>query len=130
MPSFNTVFGANAVTATASTTPVTPTTGATSSVAVSAAGSSDASTGNIQFNITAGNYTYTIANFAKGDVLHFPAGQTPTLNNVNYTDGSVDVQYESGGTTTHIVLTGLTLSQDAVLGFSDLNTVFGAGTVV
>ena len=140
---FNTLFGADTIgivgvttpTTTIPTTPVvtpTPTTGgAASTLAVKAAGNGDAVTGNVQFDLTAGDYTYTIANFSNGDVLKFPAGQTPTVKNSDFTDGSVDVQYASNGTVTHVILTGLTAATDsAIYSANSFISAFGAGSII
>jgi hypothetical protein len=53
------------------------------SIIVNGAGLYDASAGDIQFNVTAGDYFYTIASFGKGDVLHFPAGSSTAVVNSN-----------------------------------------------
>ena len=137
---FNTLFGTDTigivgVTTPAATTPVTPVTpvtpAATSTKAVNAAGNGDAVTGDVQFDLTAGDYTYTIANFAKGDVLKFPAGQTPTVKNNDFADGSVDVQYASNGTVTHVILTGLTAATDsAIYSTNSFISTFGAGSII
>jgi hypothetical protein len=124
----NTVFGAGTTNAADSSTGG----GTATSVPVSGTGSTDASTGNLQFDIAAGAYTYTINNFANGDVLHFPTGNT-TLDNGTLGNDTVNVLYDNGATVTTIVLTGLTPAQDAGLFNSDvnlLNTVIGAGTIV
>lgn len=104
--------------------------GSESAVNITAAGSSSAATGNITFNITAGNYIYNISDFAAGDKLIFPQGPTPTVENTSFTDGSVDVIYagSSGAATIH--LTGLPTVQDgAILGITSFNSVFGSGAL-
>ena len=102
------------------------------SVYVTAAGSvTDAvSAVNTTYTFKAGNYTYSIAGFGPGDKLVFPAGQTPTVINNDFTDGAVDVQWASGGNIIVVHLTGLTNTQDgAIYSISGLNKVFGAGSV-
>jgi len=52
-----------------------------------------------------------------------------TVDQSSFTDGSISLQYASGGNVVKITLTGLTATQDsAIFGASDLNTVFGPGT--
>jgi hypothetical protein len=97
---------------------------------VTTTGSSSAATGNITFNITAGNYIYTINGFAAGDKLVFPQGPTPTVENTSFTDGSVDVIYVSAGQVATIHLTGLSAVQDgAILGITSFNSVLGSGAL-
>ena len=99
-------------------------------IPVTGGGTTDAATGNLQFNVTPGEYTYTIANFASGDVLHFPAGNAPQVSNFDYTDHKIDVTYESGSTTTHLVLTGLTGVQEFIGSVNSFNSTFGAGSII
>lgn len=120
-------------TAATTTTTTTTTTVPLGPVAVSAANATahDATAANFTYTINAASsYTYTISGFAAGDKLVFPAGQTPTVNNISYADGSVTVQYALNGNTVAVVLTGITNAQDIALNFiSDFNTLFGAGTI-
>lgn len=96
----------------------------TAAAALSAAGS------NVTYTIAQATYTQEITNFAAGDVLDFPAGNTPTVNNTSYTDGIVDVVFANAGTVTTIHLTGLAAATDIALnGVTDFNTLFGAGTI-
>ncbi|BBD98243.1 tandem-95 repeat protein [Sphingobium amiense] len=98
-------------------------------VTINAAGTSDASAGDVTYTVEAGNYVHTISGFGAGDEIVSPAGNPGTLNNSDFTDGQATIQYANSGQVTQIVLTGLTRAQDeALFGPSDLNTVFGAGT--
>lgn len=104
---------------------------APSTVNVSAAGTGDASIGNVKFAFAPGTYAYSISGFNAGDVIDFPAGQNPTVNNTSFQDGSVDLQWAISGDMITVTITGLTATQDASL-FSvyDFNTLFGAGTII
>lgn len=111
---------------------VTPTLGPSSgnAVAVSAAGTGSAAGGNVTFNVAAGTYLYTITGFGTGDKIGFPAGNTPTVVNESFTDGSVIVQWAKSGNQVEIKLTGLTSTQDGSLNsVTDFNTLFGTGTI-
>jgi len=80
--------------------------------------------------VTAGNYTYNIAGFDAGDKLVFPTAGLATVNNIDFADGIVDVQYASGGNTTIIHLTGIPAGTDAtIFGATSFNTAFGAGSL-
>lgn len=114
------------------TPPSPPTTPATADVTVSAAGSvTDAGpTVDTTYTMTAGEYVYSIAGFGKGDKLVFPATQTPTVNNSDFTDGMVDVQWSFGGQTIIVRLTGLTAEQDiALYSANSFNNHFGEGSL-
>lgn len=88
----------------------------------------DAAGQNYTFIFAPGSYTYTISNFAAGDVLDLPAGQAPTVFNNSWTDNSVTVRWALNGQNIDVVLTGLT--NDASLNsVADFNTAFGAGTI-
>ena len=106
-------------------------TGTAGTVAVTAGGSvTETAATNTTFNVAAGNYTYNIAGFGAGDKLVFPTAGLATIVNADLTDGIVDVQYASGGTTTVIHLTGIPAATDgAIFGVTDFNTAFGAGTL-
>lgn len=106
-------------------------TGTAGTVAVAAAGSvTETAATNTTFNVAAGNYTYNIAGFGAGDKLVFPTAGLATIVNADLTDGIVDVQYASGGTTTTIHLTGIPAATDgAIFGVTSFNTAFGAGTL-
>ena len=110
-------------------TPPTP----TPSVAVSAAGSAtETSATNTTYTVgpITSSYTYTIAGFGAGDKIVSPTGVTATIaDQSSFSDGSVSLQYASGGNVVKITLTGLTNAQDAgILGITGLNSVFGQGT--
>ena len=97
---------------------------------INADGSQNAGLGNVAFNVVAGNYTFTIAEFASGDTLHFPSSQAPTILNENLNDGSAQLNWADNGQAVVILLTGLTAEQDRALLFdSSLNAVFGANTL-
>ena len=97
----------------------------TAAAPLSAAGS------NVTFAIAQATYTQEITGFAAGDILDFPAGNNPTVNNISYTDSIVDVQFAMGGTTAVIRLTGIDNAIDSQLnGVGDFATVFGAGTII
>lgn len=101
-------------------------------VDITGAGSSDAAGGDVRFTLTnPGNYTYSISGFGAGDVIDFPETQAPTVNNVSFTDSSVDLQWAFSGNVVVVTLTGLSAEQDVSLfSVSDFNTVFGAGTII
>jgi hypothetical protein len=101
------------------------------STPITTAGSSDASAGEVTFNVALGNYTHTIANFAAGDKIVGPAGLIPTVSNSSFTDGNVNITYASAGQTAVIMLTGLTVAQDgSIFSAADVNTLFGAGSLL
>ena len=100
-------------------------------VAVSAAGTSDASTANKVYNIAGGTYTYAISGFGAGDVLDFPAGNLASVTNESYTDGLVDLTWASGGNVLTIHLTGIATANDLLLNsVADFSTVFGNGAII
>ncbi len=106
------------------------TTSAPATVTINADGSKNASTGKITFDIAAGNYVFTIVDFANGDTLHFPAGQAPSVTNENLTDGKVELHWAADGQEVVISLTGLTVEQDKALLFdSSFNAVFGVNAL-
>ncbi len=98
-------------------------------VAVSAAGTGSAAGGNVTFNVATGNYSYTITGFGAGDKIGFPAGNSPTVINDSFTDGSVVVQWAKSGNQMEITLTGLTSQDGSLNSITDFNTVFGTGTI-
>ena len=72
-----------------------------------------------------------INNFKATDKLGFVNNNIVSVSNTSYTDGSVTFQYSSAGQTAKVVLVGLSAVQDAGLNtVTDLNNVFGAGTLV
>ncbi|SER07554.1 beta strand repeat-containing protein [Giesbergeria anulus] len=128
---YNLSNGPTGLNGSAGTTPVTPGTGTAATVAVTAAGSvTETAATNTTFNVAAGNYTYNIAGFGAGDKLAFPTAGLATIVNADFTDGIVDVQYATGGTTTVIHLTGVPAATDAaIFGVTSFNAAFGAGTL-
>ena len=99
-------------------------------IAVNAAGSNtDSGAVNTTYNVSSGNYAYTITGFGAGDHIVGPAGNPGTLDNSSFTDGQVVLQWANAGQVTQVVLAGLTAAQDSALfSTADLNTLFGAGT--
>lgn len=85
-----------------------------------------------KFNVAAGTYTTTIANFNDGDVLAFIAGSTVTINNPVAGDNTFDVVATNGATTTTITLTGIVGADDTAVGTSiaNFNTTYGAGSLI
>ena len=72
-----------------------------------------------------------ISNFKATDHLSFVNNDIVSVSNTSYTDGNVTLQYASAGQTAKVVLIGLSAAQDGGLNIlTDLNTVFGAGTLV
>jgi hypothetical protein len=96
-----------------------------------AAGALDASDGDYTFLVSGGaDYTQEVTGFDAGDVLDFPADNA-TVNNVDFTDGIVDVQYAFGGFVSIVELTGLDPAIDQqLLGIQSMDTVFGEGTII
>jgi len=134
-------LGAAAVPTTAAAVAATLNTGDKSTVSggtvgsISADGSSDASTGNKVYTFAAGTYTYNISGFGTGDVLSFPAGNPPSVNNLSYTDSLVDLTWLSGDGNVTVHLTGISTANDALLNYAtvlnnDFNAVFGSGTLI
>lgn len=121
-----TVSGETTTTTTATTTTTLPTV-----VSVTGAGSANAAGADVTYNISVGDYLYTIDGFGAGDKLVFPAVNTPTIFNNDFTDEKVDVKYSEGsGNVITIRLTGLTEAQDrAIVGRTSFNQVFGAGSL-
>ncbi|NDD14966.1 MAG: hypothetical protein EB072_20620, partial [Betaproteobacteria bacterium] len=101
-------------------------------VLITGAGSFNASTGDITFNLASitSTYSYAITGFGAGDSLVGPTGISPSITNDSFADGVIELGFASSGNLVKITLTGLTASQDgAIFGASDINTVFGAGTL-
>jgi hypothetical protein len=99
-------------------------------VAVNGQGSGSALPDNMIYQFQAGTYTYSIADFAAGDVLDFPAEMAPTVDNSDWNDGVVPLQWAYNGEVLTVNLTGFTPDQDAALNsVANLNAYFGAGTV-
>ena len=127
LKSFQDLFGASSIAA-------DTTNSGNSIVSITGSGTTDAATGNLQFNVTPGEYAYTIANFGKGDVLKFPGDINPTINNISGTDGNIDVQWADGRSLVVVNLTGLTTAQDTPIyslgAFNGSTTGFGAGSII
>jgi len=101
-----------------------------STVSVSAAGTSDASAGNVTFNVhLTTSFTYNVAGFAAGDKLVFDAGSAIAITNVSANDGIIDVRGTLSGQSVVIHLTGIAAASDTPLSISTFNTVFGAGSL-
>lgn len=103
-------------------------------VQVSGAGNNDASATNVTYAVSAGDYTnpYIIQGFGAGDKLIFPAGSAPTVKNIVTTDKKVVIEMATtpGPIRIELVNLNITDTQDANLLFiSDINTLFGAGTI-
>lgn len=119
------------------TVTTTPGTGGTGTAAVTtdathatALTAYDASTAAVTFTAPNSGNTYYISGFAAGDKIDFPATNTPTVVNTSYTDGNVTLQFADAGVTSLVILTGLTNAQDMALNsVTDVNTVYGAGTI-
>ena len=100
-------------------------------VQVSASGSGSAANGDMLYRLAAGSYRYGVAGFGRGDVLDFPAGAVPTVNNESYTDGDVEIQWASSGQAIVVTLTGLTMALDQTLNsLGDIAIAFGTGAVI
>lgn len=103
----------------------------TINITVAANGSSDASAANYIYTITADSYNYQIAGFGAGDVLKFPATNTPSVNNSSFTDGTVELTWAYRGALATIQLTGISIANDGQLNSAaNFNSVFGDGTIV
>ena len=90
----------------------------------------DGSAGKINFVVSPGTFSVNISGFKATDHISFANNDIVSVSNTSYTDGSVTLQYSSGGQTEKVNLVGLSATQDAAInGILDLNTVFGAGTV-
>lgn len=63
------------------------------------------------------NQTFNISNFNNGDSLEFSdQGIIPTVSNNSISDNAVDITYTHNNSTTSIHLTGISSSQDVLLG--------------
>ena len=91
----------------------------------------DGSAGNTSFVVAPGTFNVTISGFKATDHISFANNSLVSVSNPSYTDGSVTLQYSSGGQTEKVILIGLSGVQDAgINSATDLNTVFGTGTLV
>jgi len=99
-------------------------------VAVLAAGTFDAAVANVGFQITMGDYLYTVSNFGLGDSIHFPASNTPTISNSNFSDGIVAIQYVLNPNVVTIQITGLTTQQDSsIYSLQTFKNLFGENSI-
>lgn len=93
-------------------------------------GAYDAIAGDIGFEMAVGDYTFTIANFATGDAIYFPAGNTPTITNSNFTDGIVEINYSLNAHLMTARITGLTTQQDSsIYSLATFKTLFGENSI-
>ncbi len=91
----------------------------------------DGSAGKTSFVVAPGTFNVTISGFKATDHISFANSSLVSVSNTSYTDGSVTLQYSSGGQTEKVILIGLSGVQDAAINSAtDLNTVFGTGTLV
>jgi len=128
LTSFNSVFGANSISATSnqSTTPSRADT-------ISGAATFDAAGANVAYTINEGEYAATIRNFTAGDTINFKAnGAAPefTLLNANTSDGSVVITGVFAGGNVSLTLANLAVVDDArIFGAISFNSVFGSGSL-
>jgi len=108
--------------------------GTTRLIDASTAGSFDATTDDVEFDIEVGTYSTTIDGFDSGDVLRFFDGVSITVEPDNdQTDGKqvVTASDNDTGASSTITFTGLTDIQDENLfQRSSFDVVFGDGTLV
>jgi hypothetical protein len=91
----------------------------------------DGSAGKVNFVVSPGTFSVNISGFKATDHISFANNDIVSVSNTSYSDGNVTLQYSSGGQTEKVNLVGLSATQDAAINaILDLNTVFGAGTVV
>lgn len=130
-PSTTSTTSTSSTSSTSSTTSTTTTTTVPpQTITVTGEGSGNAATGDLTYALAAGNYTYTIAGFGTGDVLDFPAGNNPAVNNSSLTDGIVELQWASSGQVVKAVLTGLSASQDVnIFGLTSFKAAFGLDSI-
>lgn len=83
------------------------------------------------FVVTPGTYTHTIEGFDAGDVIDFPDGAEPTVNNNDFTDGVIELQWASSGNIVTLQVSDLPIADEIILsGIDQWDTVFGEGTIV
>lgn len=115
--------------------PVEPGGTTTATKTINAAGSTTdgGDTVKTTYTIASGTYTHTIDKFNDGDVLKLFAGASTTvLPDADNADGKQTIEFSDAvsGTTTTIILTGLSAADDAALfNLASISTVFGAGTI-
>jgi uncharacterized protein (TIGR02145 family) len=90
-------------------------------------GALDASGADYTFIISGdASYNQEITGFDVGDVLVFPEENLPTLNNVDFSDGIVEIQYAFAPFVSIVQLTGLDTAIDQqLLGMTSFDRVFG-----
>jgi hypothetical protein len=118
----------NAVISSVSGTITDPTAQPLSKISITGAGTDNGSSGHVQFQVASGNYKHTITNFTAGDVIAFPSGQSPSVDDSQAANGIVDLTYALNGTKAVIELTGLT-NAASLFFVSSFNNAFGAGTI-
>ncbi|MBF0389371.1 MAG: hypothetical protein HQK71_04625 [Desulfamplus sp.] len=92
----------------------------------------DASSDDVAFNFTNGNYIYNISGFSNGDILNTLDTAAITVSNSSAADGIIDILVadSAGGTNMTIHLTGVTTAQDgAAFSQSSFINVFGPGSL-
>jgi hypothetical protein len=113
-------------------TSLTPEAGARSTVDLNAKNdgeTTDAGNADYTFTFDEGNYSYTIANLESGDIIDLPDTPAPTVNNSDYNDGEVELQWAANGQVLTVTLTGLAAVDNQLNSVADFDTVFGAGTI-
>jgi hypothetical protein len=128
--SFNPVFGPESLT-TLATVSSAPTTFV--SINSNNAGSFDASKGNFAYTLAEGQYLSTIKGLGAGDTVNFSGASKAALDLINedFSDGTVVISANFASGVVDLTLTELQpIAVDASTNFvSDLNRVFGAGTI-
>jgi hypothetical protein len=110
----------------------TPTPSGTT-VAVKAAGTVDASAGNVTITFASGNYTETVTGFKATDKLVGFTGDTLSIVNASGTDGNITINMNDAPTGNQVViqLTGIPAAIDAtIFNVASFITAFGAGSLV
>ena len=127
--SFNGLFGVDSLTHNGNVS--APTTSTATHTTVTGTGSASAKAGDVVFDFASGDYAYTVNDFAKGDALNFPVGVAPsTVNNTNFTDGKVDVQWANNGKVVLVTVSGLSAEQDAAIkSATSFKTLFGSDSI-
>ena len=129
LASFNSVFGANSISATSNVS-----TAPSLAVPITGAGTSDAAGANVAYTISGGEYAATISNFRVGDTINFKAnGAAPEVQilNLSTSDGSVLITGVFAEGNVGLTLTNLALADDALIfGTPSFNSVFGPGSLV
>ncbi len=90
---------------------------------------SDAAEADYIYVFEEGEYSYTIENFEAGDVLDLPDSPAATVNNDDWNDGEVEIQWAADGKVMTVTITGLGDNDSKLNNIDDFNSVFGEGTV-